>query len=58
VNSPVNIYRSFSRRYFAADLPLMPDRSFLSPFARPYDFVEIPSTSLRKPSSSGTNDPS
>jgi hypothetical protein len=46
VNSPVNIYRSFFRRYFAADLPLLPDRSFLSPFARPYDFSEIPSATL------------
>jgi hypothetical protein len=41
VVSLVNVYRSFFRRYFNADLAQLPDRSFVSSFLRPYQFHEI-----------------
>ncbi len=40
--SSVNTFRYLFGRYFGADLPLLPDRSYASAAkARPYDFVEI-----------------
>jgi hypothetical protein len=41
VRSPVNTYGEIFRRYFGADVEVLPDRSFTSPKARPYDFHEI-----------------
>ena len=38
--SSVNTFREVLRRYFGADLPNLPDRSFGSPYARPYDLTE------------------
>jgi hypothetical protein len=39
--SPVNAFRVVFNAYFEADLPLLPDRTYLSPtYARLYDFVE------------------
>jgi hypothetical protein len=41
--SPVNEFRIVFNAYFGAELPLLPDRAFLSPdYARMYDFVEYP----------------
>jgi hypothetical protein len=39
--SPVNTFREVLGRYFEADLPVLPDRSFASTQARPYDMVEL-----------------
>jgi hypothetical protein len=39
--SPVNTFRIVFREYFGADLPLLPDRVYLSPnLTRMYDFTE------------------
>jgi hypothetical protein len=39
--SPVNEFRIVMNAYFDADLPILPDRVWLSPdYARMYDFVE------------------
>ncbi len=40
IRSPVNLYRAFFNAFFDARLPLLKDRSFLSTFVRPYEFVE------------------
>ena len=41
--SPVNAFRIVFNAYFGADLPLLPDVSYLSPdYARMYDFREYP----------------
>jgi hypothetical protein len=41
--SPVNAFRIVFNAYFGADLPLLPDISYLSPdYARKYDFHEYP----------------
>lgn len=41
--SPVNEFRIVFNAYFDADLPLLPDVTYLSPdYARMYDFVEYP----------------
>jgi hypothetical protein len=41
--SPVNEFRIVFNAYFDADLPLLPDITYLSPdYARMYDFVEYP----------------
>jgi hypothetical protein len=38
--SPVNEFRIVLNAYFGADLPLLPDQTYLSPdYARMYDFV-------------------
>jgi hypothetical protein len=39
--SPVNTFREVLRRYFGADLPNEPDRSYASPYSRPYDLIDI-----------------
>jgi hypothetical protein len=41
IGSPVNIYRQLFRAVFGADLMALPDRSFVSSWARPYDFTEV-----------------
>ena len=41
--SSVNTFREVLRRYFDADLPNLPDRSFGSPYARPYYLTEAAS---------------
>jgi hypothetical protein len=39
--SPVNTFRIVFGQYFGADLPMLPDRVYLTPnYARMYDFVE------------------
>ena len=39
--SPVNTFRIVFNEYFGADLPLLPDRVYLTPnYARMYDFTE------------------
>jgi hypothetical protein len=39
--SPVNTFRIVFNEYFGADLPLLPDRVYLTPdYARMYDFIE------------------
>jgi hypothetical protein len=39
--SPVNTFRIVFSEYFAADLPMLPDRVYLTPnYARMYDFTE------------------
>jgi hypothetical protein len=39
--SPVNTFRIVFAEYFGADLPILPDRVYLTPnYARMYDFVE------------------
>jgi hypothetical protein len=39
--SSVNTFRTVFRRYFDLDLPDLPDRSFASTWARPYDFIDV-----------------
>jgi hypothetical protein len=39
--SPVNTFREVLRRYFGAELPNLPDRSYASSAARPYDLIEL-----------------
>ena len=40
--SPVNTFRVVFNEYFGADLPLLPDRVYLTPsYARMYDFTEF-----------------
>jgi Sulfatase len=39
--SPVNSFRVVFDAYFGAGLPLLPDRSFFSLWATPYDFEEV-----------------
>ncbi len=41
VTTLVNVYRSFFRRYSSTNLQLLPDRSFVSSFAKPYQMIEI-----------------
>jgi len=41
LKSPVNTYGEIFRRYFGADAETLPDRSYPSPKAHPYDFHEI-----------------
>jgi hypothetical protein len=41
LKSPVNTYGELFRRYFGADAETLPDRSWTSPKAHPYDFHEI-----------------
>jgi hypothetical protein len=41
VASLVNVYRELFRRYFNADLPVLPDRGFVSSFRNPYRFLEV-----------------
>ena len=40
--TPINGARLLARRYFGAELPQLPDRSWFSPGDRPYDFVQVP----------------
>lgn len=44
--SPVNALRWVFRYGLGADLPLLPDRSYLSDYERPYRFIDIPSERL------------
>ncbi len=39
--TPVNLFRRVFDQYFAADMPLLPDRQFISPFQQPFGFVEV-----------------
>jgi hypothetical protein len=39
--SPVNIYRYVFNRVFETDLPLLPDRSYVSAFTQPYVFHQV-----------------
>jgi hypothetical protein len=39
--SPVNTFREVLGRYFGAELPYLPDRSFASTTVRPYDMIEV-----------------
>jgi hypothetical protein len=39
--SPVNGMRALAGRYFGVDLPFLPERSCLSTWRRPYDFIDI-----------------
>ena len=39
--SLVNVYRSLFRRYFNAEVELLPDRSFVSSFRQPYRLLEV-----------------
>ncbi len=41
--SSVNTFRVVLRESHGADLPLLPDRSYVSPYDRPYDFEDITS---------------
>jgi hypothetical protein len=38
--TPVNSFRVVLNQYFGFDLPLLPDRSYLSSWRAPYRFVE------------------
>lgn len=40
--SPVNSFRVVLDKYFGAELPLLEDRSYYSPYPRPYDFEFVP----------------
>lgn len=44
VGSLVNLYRVILSSYFGADLPVLPDVSYMSSFERPYDFTRVAST--------------
>ncbi|MDQ2689129.1 MAG: LTA synthase family protein [Chloroflexota bacterium] len=49
-SSPVNTFRYVFNAYFDANLPILPDRTFLSPdYWRLYDFVEIERTDDGEP---------
>jgi hypothetical protein len=39
--SGVNVFRLVLNRYFGAQLPLLPNRSYYSTFMRPYRFVDV-----------------
>ena len=39
--TPVNEFRLILSQLFQADLPLLPDRSWYSPFGRPFDFTDV-----------------
>ena len=41
IGSLVNLYRVILSRQFAATLPALPDRAFISSFSRPYDLIEV-----------------
>lgn len=38
---PVNLYRYLFNHYFQANLPILPERRFVSPYGRPYAFKEL-----------------
>ena len=40
--TPVNNFRLIFNTYFGASLPMLPDKSYISAFRRPYEFTEIP----------------
>lgn len=39
--TPVNAARVLSNRYLGADLPMLPDRSYFSTWARPFDLIPV-----------------
>ena len=39
--TPVNTFRIILKHYFHADLPLLEDKSFYSPYDRPFRFVDV-----------------
>ena len=45
--SPLNGARALATTYFGVSMPSLPDRSFFSPWARPYDLEEIDAIQLR-----------
>ena len=53
VGSPVNIYRAILSQYFGARLDLLDDRSMLSSFDKPYDFLPVDPAILAARSSPG-----
>jgi hypothetical protein len=40
--SPVNGARTLASRYFGVNLPFLPEKSALSTWARPYEFITVP----------------
>jgi len=46
--SSVNLFRAILGHYFSADLPMLPDRHFMSAYSQPYAFRELPHESLRE----------
>ena len=48
VTSLVNVYRAIFRRYLNPGLELLPDRSYLSSFDRPYEFIEVDLATLAR----------
>lgn len=41
VKSPVNLYRALFTHVFGRPMQMLADRSFVSPFSRPYEFTEV-----------------
>jgi hypothetical protein len=39
--SPVNGVRALADRYFGVALPFLPERSYLSTWRRPYEFIDV-----------------
>jgi hypothetical protein len=39
--TPVNSFRIILSTLFGADLPNLPDRSWYSPFGRPFEFTDV-----------------
>jgi hypothetical protein len=46
--SLVNVYRALFGHVFHIDVPLLPNRSYISPFDRPYVTIPVPSETLRE----------
>jgi len=43
--TPVNSFRVILNSYFGYDFPILEDRTYFSPYGRPYDFVDVTTTS-------------
>lgn len=48
-SSSVNIFRYIFNHYFKADLPILPEKSYFSPFRYPFRFEEISHNHSNKP---------
>jgi len=46
--SGVNLFRAILSEYFSAQLPMLPDRHFVSAYGQPYAFRELPHEKLRE----------
>jgi hypothetical protein len=46
--SAVNLFRVILSEYFSAELPMLPDRHFVSAYGQPYAFRELPHENLRE----------